>query len=192
MFIFRIFFSIMYIIRLLKPRILEFSISSKKGFTLIELLVVFSLTAFIAGIGIVAFAAYGRSQSLTQAVSQTKLLIQESRFNALSSVLPQKTPDGDVIDCGSSGLGGYKVQINIAQNNAQSYLFCGNQTTFLIKQVNLPSNITMGSDTTCDQIQFDTVSAQAVGGNCSILIEGYGARKSLSVDLVGNITVTDI
>lgn len=166
-------------------------IPTNSGFTLLELLVVFTLGIFISGVGIVAFAAYGRSQILTNAATQTKLFIQEVRFTALSSVIPPKASDGSTIDCGSSGLLGYKVQIVSAQKQVRSYLLCGNQTSYLVKQVKFPSNISIDSTTTCDQIQFDALSAQAAGANCNVIIQGYGAKKNIFVDAGGNVKITN-
>lgn len=163
------------------------------GFTLIELLVVFSLGAFLAGIGVVSFAAYSRSQSVSQATTQTKLLVQEARFNALSSIIPAKTPDGTSISCGSGEFLGYKIQVQKDQRQVRSYLLCANQpSAYFIKQVQFPANIDFGNATSCDEIQFDVISAQTTQANCNIIIEGYGAQKNLYIDTSGNITVTSL
>lgn len=166
--------------------------TANSGFTILELLIVFTLGIFIAGFGLVAFSAYGRSQSLTNAAAQTKLLIQEARFSAQSSVRPVKTPDGSTIDCGTSELVGYRVQLLTVKNKIESYLVCGNQTSFLMKELKFPTNISFDSATTCSQILFDAISTQATGANCNIVIQGYGSKRQLSVDGVGGIKITSL
>ena len=165
----------------------------ENGFTIIELLVVFSLMAFITSLGIVSFVSYSRAQSITQSVNQAKLIIQEAKFNALSSVKPSKTPDGTIIDCSVGTLTGYQVAVVLATGELKLFLLCSSSAQpIFLKTVKLADNITFESIlTTCTIINFDSLTSQASGSPlpCDLVIKGYNMQKKLTIDLGGNITV---
>ncbi len=165
----------------------------EKGFTVIELLVVFSLTAVVSSLGIVSFVSYSRTQQLVQSANQTKLLIQEAKFSALSSVKPSNTPDGSASNCTSGvSLLGYRVTVNEGTGNLDLSLLCSNGQATAIKTIELPNSLSFDQVlTTCTHISFDALTSQATGSPlpCDIVITGFSMEKTVSIDLGGNIAI---
>lgn len=172
-------------------RLIFFLENYSKGFTLIELLVIFSITAILSGIGAVSLASYSQSQQLTQTSNSVKLLIQEARFNAISSVNTTTNDNGNSVSCGSRKLNGYLARVDLNLNRIQLYLSCENTSPLiiLVKTYTLPSPITMSSSSTCTSINFDALTSLASGVPCEVVLQGFGSEKSVMVDAGGNIFV---
>lgn len=162
-------------------------LSNKNGFTLIELLVVFSVVAILAGIGIAAFVEYSRSQQVNQTANNIKLLLNEAKFNSLSSVKTAKSENGEE-SCGSNTLIGYTI---VVAGNDQVKLnqVCENSGTAELKSINLPSSLVINASSTCIQVGFDSLSSTVRGTPCSIVITGYGQSKTLLIDVQGNVSI---
>lgn len=167
------------------------TLSSNKGFTLLELLVVFSLATFVTGLGIVSFVGYGRIQDVAQSTNNIKLLIQEAKFNSLSAVRPAKTPLGNTTSCSDDDpLSGYRLDFSLSNTKVSLFVLCGAQPEVAYKTVNLPTNVTIGTGTTCSSVQFDVISAKTNGPPCDIEIQGIGnQKKTISIDILGNVSI---
>lgn len=173
------------------PNFFKFSIlslhsSAQEGFTLIELLVVFSLITILSGVGVVSFASYSQAQQVSQATSDVRGLINEARFNALSSVTTNKDTNGNIVTCANS-LVGYSVEISTGEMSLLQK--CQDVESVAIKNVFLPKNIVFDNSTTCSSISFASLSAQASGVPCEIVITGYGHVNTISIDDGGNFSV---
>lgn len=169
----------------------------QSGFSLIELMVVFSLIAIVSGIGFASFAGYSRRQTLSQAASDLKSIIDRAKFDALSSVKPASL-------CPGENLVGYKVALcstsplsclsSSTQSDYQLIGVCSSRD-YLIIAKKLPQNIsivTANNTTTCGEISFDSLSNSVRGTPCVIGITGttgYGSQLTLSVDQGGNVSI---
>lgn len=164
---------------------------NSKGFTLIELLVIFSVVAVLSGVGVVALSTYSQAQQLTQASNNMKLLLQEARANAISSVNTTTNSDGQVATCGARKIAGYIVSTNINLNSIELSMLCEGSpsSSVSVRVYELPSVITISSSTTCSDIIFDALTATASGVPCVINISGFNEEKSISVDSGGNVFV---
>lgn len=162
------------------------------GFTLIELLVVFSVATILMGIGFVSFVSYSRSQEINQVALNIKLLVQQAKFNSLSSVKTVTDQDGDIVNCGTDSLDGYRVTFSTGNRNVRMYQLCDNSVPQLVKTVSLPSGLSFGTvdlEAACATIQFESLSARASGVPCGMKIQGFQAEKDMRIDLVGNVNV---
>lgn len=162
------------------------------GFTLIELLVVFSVATILMGIGFVSFVSYSRSQEINQVSLNIKLMLQQARFNSLSSVKSIAGPNGTVLNCGVDALVGYRVIFSTGNDDVRMYILCGATTPRLVRTITLPTGLsleTVSGKTLCSQVQFQSLSARAQGVPCSILIRGFQAQKELTIDLGGNVNL---
>jgi prepilin-type N-terminal cleavage/methylation domain-containing protein len=164
-------------------------LTTNRGFTLIELLVVFSLTAILAGIGIASFSNYNKLQQLSQGANSAQLLINQARFNSLSVVKKSSDSSGVSQNCGSQALNGYYVEVFNATSELRLYLDCSTLSPALIKSVALPKNLTFDPRTTCSIIRFNSLTAMPGGVPCSIILNGYGQQKTISVDAGGNTSI---
>lgn len=162
-----------------------------KGFTLIELLVVFSIATILSGIGAVALSTYSQSQQLAQNANNIKLLVQEARFNAISSVNTTTDEDGDTLSCGVRRLNGYMAKVDINLNKIQLFMVCENVLPFQlqVKEYELQDPLAFSSSTTCNEIHFDSLTSLASGVPCDIIIEGFGTERAVMIDAGGNIFV---
>lgn len=167
------------------------SFKSNKGFTLIELLVIFSITATLSGIGAVSLSTYSQSQQMAQTANDIKLLIQEARFNAISSVNTATNDDGDDISCGARRLNGYLAKVDLGLNRVQLFMSCENALPFqmLVKSYEIKSPLIIAPSTTCDEVHFDSLTSLASGVPCEIVLEGFGGERAIMVDSGGNIFV---
>ncbi len=175
----------------LTKSIKRFVCFESKGFTLIEILVIFSLIAVLSGVGAVALSTYSQSQQLSQSASNIKLLIQEARFNAISSVNISTDTQGQEVTCGSRKLTAYMVRTNINLNTVELYMVCESTLSnlVLVKTYTPPSPITISSSTSCSDIYFNALTAMSNGAPCSIDVGGFNVEKSVMIDTGGNVFV---
>jgi prepilin-type N-terminal cleavage/methylation domain-containing protein len=166
---------------------LNSQLSTRRGFTLIELLVVFSLITILSGIGVVSFASYSQAQQVSQATSDVRGLINEARFDALSSVTTNKSTDGNIVTCGNNSLIGYSVEVSTGEISL--FQKCENVESVAIKNIFLARNIKFDNSTTCTIVSFASLSAQADGVPCNIVVTGYGHVSTISIDEGGNFSV---
>lgn len=162
--------------------------SINRGFTLIELLVVFSIIAVLAGLGIASFAAYSRSQQVNQAANNIKLLVSEARFNSLSAVKNITDDSGNQVSCGNETLNGYSITV-IGNNQLEFDLECTNLNATRVKLINMPNGLTFTAASTCTTIGFATLSSTASGIPCKFVLVGNGYTKTISIDVIGNVSI---
>lgn len=162
------------------------------GFTLIEILVVFSIISILSAIGFASFVSYSRSQQLNQTANNIKLLVSQARFNSISTVKINRDISGNTVDCSSSSLDGYSVIIT-GTNQIELDQECNGSTAQPIKIITLPSNLTFTSPTggavMCASIHFSALSATSAGLPCSIALSGYGQKKTIDIDAIGNVSI---
>ena len=167
---------------------------SQSGFSLIELMVVFTLVAIISGMGFASFAGYSRRQTLSQAASDLKSIIDRAKFDALSSVKPASL-------CPGESLVGYKVVLCsispltcLSSSNSPDYQLigiCASKDSLVVAK-KLPQNIsivTTNNTTTCSEISFNSLSNSVKGTPCVIGMLGYSSPLTLSVDQAGNVSI---
>lgn len=158
-----------------------------QGFTILELLVVFSVIGVLAGVGFAAFTNYSRSQVLDQAVQDLKSAVDNSRFNAVSSVKPSMCTSAN------KTLNSYQIVFTPANNTYVVNAIC-ESTTVLISTKVLPSSITMVSTgnppiTTCSILSYNTLSGYESGTGCVVVLSAYGRTKSVVIDGGGNASI---
>ncbi len=158
-----------------------------RGFTLIEILVVFTVTSILASVGFASFVSYSRNQQVTQAANDMKLLINQARFNAISTVKVNRDSQDNTISCGNETLLGYSVTA-VNGNQLRLSQECANMSSQTIKTITAPQNITYISNT-CLTIRFSSLSANTTGGSCVLRLRGYGITKVITVDALGNASV---
>lgn len=168
------------------------AMNNQKGFTLLEILVVFSIMAVLSGLGFTSFVSYSRSQQLTQAASNIKLLLNQARFNAISVVKTNKDIGGTTFSCGDNALLGYSVFVS--GREAGLYQECAGVASRAIRQIILPPGHSFAQGTTCTQIHFDSLSATATGVPCIIIVRGFSQGsnpqlKTISIDVAGNASI---
>lgn len=158
---------------------------SSLGFSLIELMVAFSLMALIAGIGFASFSNYNQKQTVTQASQDVKLVFDNAKFNAISSVKSTS--------CANSNLVGYKVVVCskatclVPTANYEIDTMCSYpDPDSLLYSKKLPQNVTVKSSSTCTIVKYNTLSNFVEGGPCVLTITGYGIDQSINIDVGGN------
>lgn len=153
----------------------------ESGFSLIELLVVFLIVSMISALGFASYKSYSDRQALTSAAQDLKLFIDNTKFNALSSVKPSNCASAD-------SLIGYKFSLLQASNTYTMSSLCGgNEYVIQTKKLQLPVSILQSS--TCSVIQFASLNGQTSTANCLINISAYGKTATLTVDPIGNVSI---
>jgi prepilin-type N-terminal cleavage/methylation domain-containing protein len=163
-------------------------IQRNNGFTLIELMVVFSLMALVSGIGFVSFSSYNQKQIVNQAAQDIKLIFDNAKFNALSSVKVSSS-------CKNSTLVGYKIVLcskaSCLGSVADSYeidVMCSDVDSLLYSK-KLPQNVTIDEASTCEVVKYNTLSNFVEGGPCEIIVTGYNISNTIQIDSGGNASV---
>lgn len=160
------------------------------GFTLIELLVVFSLISVITGMGFASFSNYNQEQTVTQAAQDIKLVFDNAKFNALSSVKSS-------VSCVNSSLIGYKVVVcatsiclepDTSSDYYQINVMCSD-TDSLLYAKKLPQNVSIDGTSTCGIVKYNTLSNLVEGVPCTLTIRGYNMNKNVVIDEGGNASI---
>jgi len=158
------------------------------GFVLIELMVVFSLMALISGIGFVSFSSYSQKQTVNQAAQDIKLIFDNAKFNALSSVKESTS-------CSNGTLVGYKIVVcskasclGPATDAYEIDVMCSDVDTLLYSK-KLPQNVIIDATSTCSVVKYNTLSNFVEGGPCDIVVAGYGIKSTIRIDGGGNASV---
>lgn len=175
---------------------LIFHLSSSRGFTIIELLVVITMVGLVSGVGMFSLVNYGNTQSVEQTVSNVKGIFDEAKFNALSSVVRETDAGGNTISC-IDNLSSYRVDIlpsTQEPDRVELFMECGGSTS-LVKTYTFPENLSIGVDTTCDEVEYRAISLEASalpfppGLPCVVSIEGFGQTKIMTIDAFGNLNI---
>ncbi len=151
------------------------------GFSLIELMVVFIIVAIISAIGLASYKSYSDKQILTSAAQDLKLTIDNTKFNALSSVKPTNCSVTDA-------LTGYKFSLTQASNTYTVSVLCGGKE-IVLQTAKTVSQVSVLPSSTCTQIQFASLNGQAAGASCVINLSAYSKTATLSIDQVGNVSI---
>jgi len=165
--------------------------SNSKGFTLIEILVVLTITSVLAGIGFASFAAYSRSQQISQAAGNIRLLFNQARFNAISVVNSNRNIEEEIYTCPGS-LEGYSVVMGSGLESNAVFLTqdCVGEEPVRIKSVVLPKGFEFIEDQAmCTTVHFQSLSSTVAGVPCEIEIEGFANSKTIAIDIAGNPSV---
>lgn len=162
--------------------------SGQTGFTLIEILVVFTVTSILASVGFASFVSYSRTQQVSQSANDMKLLINQARFNAISTVKTNRDSQGNTISCGNETLLGYSVR-TVGGNQLRLSQECANMGSQTVRTVTAPTNISYTTGTNCATIRFSSFSANTTSGSCTLKLRGYGITKTITVDALGNASV---
>lgn len=168
-------------------------LSSSRGFTIIELLVVITMVGLVSGVGMFSLVNYGNTQSVEQTVSNVKGIFDEAKFNALSSVVRVTNDEGITISC-EDNLSSYRVDIlpsTQEPDRVELFMECGGSTS-LVKTYTFPENLSIGVDTTCDEVEYRAVSLEASALPllpCAVSIEGFGLTKIMTIDAFGNLNI---
>lgn len=155
---------------------------SSSGFSLIELMVVFLLTSIISGIGFASYKSYSDKQTLTSAAQDLKLVIDNTKFNALSGVKPSNCASTDP-------LSGYDFTLLQVSNSYTMSALCGTNKYVLQTKV-VPQQVSILPSSTCSVIRFLSLNGQTSTANCVINISAYGKTAAVAVDQVGNVSIT--
>ena len=166
---------------------------SKRGFTLIELVVVFTVIAILSTIGTVSLVSYSQTQALNQVTSDLVQTLNIAK-SLSSSQLKILNKNGKTLQCQDyQTLGGYGVQIKVAQNYYAAYIQCvannvSVQNTSSQWQTSLSSNGAITFDSTSNNITdvfFPVLSGGIItkgSGNAdTIAIKSYGHTKKISI-----------
>ncbi len=170
---------------------LSFPFSLQNGFTIIELLVVLTLIGLVSGVGIFSLVNYGNTQTIEQSVANIKGIIDEARFNAISSVKLETDSAGGIALC-DGNLVAYKVDIISSLDSVKLYMECENSSN-LVEAYTLPSSLNLGVDTTCVEIVYEAVVLNVSARPplpCDISIKGFNQSRVITVDSIGNIRIT--
>lgn len=151
------------------------------GFSLIELMVVFLVVSIISGLGFASYKSYSDKQILTSAAQDLKQVIDNTKFNALSSVKPSNCASTD-------SLTGYKFNLMQISNSYTMSALCGaNEYVIQNKKPQFP--VLILSSSTCTAIQFSSLNGRTSTANCTIGISAYGKTATLTVDPIGNVGI---
>lgn len=175
------------------------------GFTLIEIIIVFSIIAILSLIGVASFVTYGRVASLQSATSDLSSVLLVAKSRAASQVKPASSQIPQCND--QTTLNGYKVVLcptassNVICDIDNSYVMgvicassscsdslCSNIIPQKIEEATLPNNIVFDPGTTSTSFFYPVISG-GVGGAGQIILEGYGNKKTITVDSTGGIKV---
>ncbi|HVT01054.1 MAG TPA: prepilin-type N-terminal cleavage/methylation domain-containing protein [Patescibacteria group bacterium] len=167
----------------------SYRLQTALGFTLIELLVTFSLISIISGIGFASFASYSRRQTVVQAAADLKQAVDLARFDAVSSVKPSDCSDTDTLS---------SYQVNFCQNSVcntsgvdyEVVAQCG-AITKVVESKKLPDNVTfssVGGQTVCSTVKFNTLSSIAEGAPCQINVNGFSNQVKVTLDSNGYVS----
>lgn len=170
------------------PILRYWKLRPNKGFTLIELMVVFSLMSLISGIGFVSFSSYNQKQIINQAAQDIKLIFDNAKFNALSSVKESTS-------CSNGTLVGYKIVVcskasclGPATDAYEIDVMCSDVDSLLYSK-KLPQNVIIDATSTCGVVKYNTLSNFVEGGPCDIVVAGYDIESTIRIDGGGNASI---
>src|SRR5690348_5685979 len=147
-----------------------------KGFTLFELLVVFAIVAIVTSLGIASYNSYNSNQTVQSSASDVATMLATAKSRALSQVIPPS--------CATNPVTGYQVDVAVgAQDYTLSAICNGKQ---VLTTDNLAPNVTFGVGS--NSVLFN-ISDGTVASTATIIINGYGKTKTITVSTTGNITV---
>ena len=170
------------------PKLRYWKIRRNNGFTLIELMVVFSLMAIVSGIGFASFSSYSQKQMVNQAAQDIKLIFDNAKFNALSSVKESSS-------CSNGTLVGYKIVIcsnssclGPVTDDYEIDVMCSDVDALLYSK-KLPHNVIIDDASTCGVVKYNTLSNSVEGGPCDIVVSGYNIQNTIRIDIGGNSSI---
>ncbi|HEY4504535.1 MAG TPA: prepilin-type N-terminal cleavage/methylation domain-containing protein [Candidatus Paceibacterota bacterium] len=146
------------------------------GFTLIELIVVLAVAAVISLVGIAAFVLYSQSQSLNATAADIANMFNVAKSRAASGVKPSS--------CVSQTLSGYKISLVTSGDTYGLYAVCSSGD-YGILAGKLRSNIAF--DPTSSETFFFPVLTGGFTGEGTIVLNGFGQTKTITVDSLGNV-----
>lgn len=157
------------------------SLSSRSGFSLIELMVVFSIITIVSGIGFVSFKSYSDRQIISSNAQDIKLAVETAKFNAVSAVKQSGCVSSDA-------LRGYNFNLNPASKTYSISILCG-INEYVVKAKKVSSQVAISSGSTCSKIEFESLTGQISGANCTIILSGYNQTVTLMVDSLGSVSI---
>lgn len=151
----------------------------QEGFTLIELMVVLSVTAILSTLGIAGFTTYSQIQALQSATNDVATILSLAKSRAQSQVKPSALCDS------FNTLDGYRVEISEPKSYTL-YLRCSGIDKEISEEAKvLAGNINFGSSVSFF-FPIQTGGVQTAG---QVVISGYGRSKTITVSLVGGISI---
>lgn len=152
--------------------------SRNSGFTLIEISVVVSILAVLTTMGIAAFVNYSRTQTLQGAAFDLRTNLNLAKSRAFSQVKPE--------ECSSQALDGYRVVVLSASNKWEMDAVCAGNV-YKIKEGSFPQNVTISQNETTSSSFFFPVISGGVVGSGSVVLSGFGQKKTITVDSLGTV-----
>jgi len=166
----------------IKPANFKLKKNSRKGFTLIEVLIVVVVIASLAGLSIITFGNYSKSQTLNQAYGNFLNVLNTAKSRSISQDKP-----ASIAKCAAPGsvLNGYSVTLNKAAtpNTYSLYVICSNTSVVLSGYSQLPllPGVSFGGSLT--SVFFPVINGGAILNN--------GALTQGTITLVqGSLTKT--
>jgi len=148
-----------------------------KGFTLFELLVVFAIVAIVTSLGIASYNAYNSNQTVQSSASDVATMLATAKSRALSQVIPPS--------CATNPVTGYQVDVAVGTQDYTLSAICNGKQVLTTN--NLAPNVTFGVGSTTS-VLFN-ISDGTVASTATIIINGYGKTKTITISPTGNITV---
>jgi len=148
-----------------------------RGFTLIELLVVFSFIGILTALGIASYAAFNGEQALSSSAADVATMLNSAKSHALTQVKQN--------NCTTNSISGYEVDILVTTQQYSLSAVCG--STHVLTTNRLPSSVTFGGSSATSVFYY--VSSGTVQAPASIIINGYGKTKTISVSSTGIVSI---
>jgi prepilin-type N-terminal cleavage/methylation domain-containing protein len=154
-------------------------VNRQPGFTLIEISIVISILAIISTAGLASFVNYSRTQALQTSASELATTLNLAKSRAFSQVKPP--------ECSAQPLNGYKVVISEIMNTFELDAVCSGNNSIPIQTRPLSKGVTFSiSDTSSTSFLFPVISGGVVGSG-KVVITGFGMKKTITVDSIGNV-----
>lgn len=148
-----------------------------RGFTLIEILVVMAILLVGLTAGMASYSRFGEAKKLDTTAAEVESLLNNARINAVTQTYPP-------VSIACSSLQSYSIKI-IAVNSYEMDVYCdGTGSTIPGKTKILPTGVTFAAT---GEVVFLVGSGTSPAAK-TITINGTGGSKTITIDLMGNIT----
>lgn len=148
-----------------------------KAFTLIELILVFALIGVLTSLGIASYSTYNGTQAVQSSSADIENILRTAQSRAISQVKPS--------NCGNNALTGYQVDITVNSQDYSLSALCGSKQVITSRQ--LPTQVSFANGSTASV--FFALASGTVANTGTIIINGYGKIKTVTINKTGSITV---